>query len=168
MRYPVTTAWSVPVAAARFGGVDGGECSADVVKLTWPSQVDDFKARLAPIVLGLDASIGTCAGMTADDRVTWAAQFATWKTFAAKPTPWFGSSNEWQTACSYAKTFDAWRDRLTAARCAIAGPNQIQVEKTNPVDLAKWIAIGVVAAGAVGVLFVYAPEIKGVLGRFSK
>jgi hypothetical protein len=146
-------------------GVDGGECTADVLKITWPSDVDDFKARLAPIAQGIDASVQSCAALTPADRASWSASFSAWLTFAGVKTPTFGSSNAWQTACSWARTFDAWRDKLTGVRCAIAGPNQIQTEQTKPVDLAKWIAIGAVAVGTVAVLLVYAPEIKAFLPR---
>lgn len=158
--------WSPPSVA--FSGVDGGECSADVLKITWPSQVDDFKARLAPIAQGIDASVKSCAALTQADRDSWSASFLAWTAFSQKKTPLFGSSNEWETACTWARTFDAWRSKLQQARCAIAGPNEIQTEKTNPVDLARWITYGVVAVTALGGLVLFAPEIKAGLATLRR
>lgn len=143
-----------------FGGVDGGECTADALKVTWPSDVDDFKARLAPIVQGIDSSVTSCPGMTAADRGSWLASFQAWQAFAAVKTSTFGSANAWQTTCAWAKTFDAWRDKLAGLGCAIAGPNQIQVEQTKPLDLVKYLVAGGVVLGGTVLLLVYAPEIK--------
>jgi len=155
-------------AGPRFAGVDGGECTADIIKITWPSQVDDFKARLVPIAQGIDASVAACAGLSAADRASWSASFLAWSAFAAHPTPLFGSSNEWETTCAWARTFDAWRAKMASVKCTVAGPAEIVVDKTQPVDLAKWIVFGVVAVGAVTTLVIYAPEIKAGLSALRR
>ena len=152
----------------RFAGVDGGECTADVIKITWPSQVDDFKARLVPIAQGIDASVKACAGLSQADRDSWTGSFKAWSDFAARPTPFFGSSNEWETACSWARTFDAWRAKMQAVNCAVAGPAEIQTQQTNPVDLAKWVTYSIVGLSALVAIIVYAPELKAGLRALGR
>lgn len=152
-----------------FGGVDAGACDAPI-KMTWPGEVDDFKARLGTLFEATDLGIRACAGFDANDRRAWELFLAEWRTFRQKPTPTFGSYGDWVTTCTYAKTLDGWRDKLTGARCVIPGPKDLKGYELpqSAESAARWIGIGLVATAAIVTVVVLAPEIKGVLGRFKR
>lgn len=139
-----------------MGGVDGGECDQPLV-VTWPSDVDKLKARIDPIVGALDAGVKACKSLSAADQTSWAGTLAGWTAFMKESTPIFGSYNSWQTACSYAHTFDAWRARLVAEHCDVPGPSPINGVDTSVV---KWLVGGAVILGLVVVAVKYAPLVR--------
>jgi hypothetical protein len=160
----------VPRAAARpwpqIGGVDGGECDPGILpKVVWPSDVDRFKAQLDPLVRATNTSVEQCAGLSAADKQSWATFFAEWNTFAARKTPTFGSSNEWEHACSSARVVDGWRDKIQKTGCKVVGPEQIKgAEQEKTVDMVQLVAKSAVVVAGITLLIVYAPEIKAAVG----
>lgn len=156
-----------PHGYTQFGGVDAGLC--DEFQFTWPSDVDRFKAQLTPLFAATDASIASCPAFPAEDRKAWKEFLATWTAFAARKTPTFGSSNEREQACAHARVLDGWRAKV-ARFCTLVGPEQIQggSGKTPSLDLVRWIVIGTAIAGGVGLLILYAPEIKLALGGLRR
>ncbi|HVH45009.1 MAG TPA: hypothetical protein VM925_21800 [Labilithrix sp.] len=131
-----------------IGGVDGGECDAPV-KFPWPSDVDALKARVALQVDALDLGVKSCAGLTAEDRAAWELFVGTWRAFAKKETPVFGAYGEWVTACSYAHTVDAWREKIASKCSSVPGPNPIHGAETAA-STVKWVSAAVLAVAVVG------------------
>lgn len=166
---PFASPYSLPVTGRAgtsvFGGSDAGECEEPIVKFTWPSSVDEFKARLDTVFVAVDASVRACPGMQPGDRDAWASFVATWRTFLARKTPLFGSSSEWEQTCGYAKMLDKWQERIATTGCQLLGPGQIEGRKNAPqvMDLARLLAYGAIGIGAVTLLVIYAPEIKALL-----
>lgn len=151
------------------GGVDAGECDAPV-KFTWPSEVDDFKARLQTIFDATDRTVIGCASLPAEQRKAWNNFYAAWRTFRVKETPTFGSYNDWVTTCTYAKTLDGWRETIKNAKCPIIGPADIKgyelptgVEKSLE-SLATTVKWGMLGLGGLILLVTFWPEIRGALG----
>lgn len=156
-----------------FGSSDAGECD-EFFKVTWPSDVDALKARLAPLFDSLDQSVQACMGLSPADRAAWAAFYATWKIFKAKTTPTFGSANEWTTACGYSKNLDAWAAKVKATNCTLVGPdpnaipNAANKDAKGREDFFSAIRYGATAlaiVAGVGVLFYFGPEIKALLPK---
>lgn len=139
-----------------IGGVDAGACDAPI-KIPWPSEVDDLKARINTVVEGMDIGVKHCPQLPPDERKAWEVFIAEWRTFNAKKTPTFGSYGDWVNACTYAKTIDAWRDKLLKY-CTLPGPSKI--EPPGAINLVKWLTVGGIVLGGVLLLTIYAPEIK--------
>lgn len=135
----------MPCECQQIGGVDGGECDQSFV-ITWPHSVDALKARLRVVAEAFDLGVLACPELPATDRAAWATFIAEFRAFAGKETPIFGSHNEWVTACSYAHTLDAWREKL-ATKCNVPGPAEIKGTDTSPI---KWVAAAVIAVAVVG------------------
>lgn len=132
-----------------IGGVDGGECDQNFV-VTWPSDVERLKVRVGAMYEATDLGVKECTGLSESERATWQSMIAGWREFAAKPVPWFGSYNEWVTACSHARTLDGYREKL-AKMCTLPGPDHVK-GWTDSVDTSafKWIAAAVIAVAVVG------------------
>ncbi len=129
-----------------MAGVDGGECDQAFV-VTWASDVERLKARLSPIAEALDLGVRACTALDPNDRKAWELFIVEWRTFKARSTPFFGSYNEWITACSYAHTLDAWREKLVE-KCVVPGPNAIKGADSSSFKWAVAAAIvGIVAIG---------------------
>lgn len=162
-RYPAP--YTRPLAFQRVGGfssvggVDGGECDAPV-KITWPSDVDHLKARINTVAEATDLGVVSCVGLSDNEKKAWGLFITEWRKFNAQKTPLFGSHGEWVTACTYAKTLDAWRKKLEKG-CELPGPDEI--EGTQVASAAKWIAGAAIVIGGVVALTIYAPEIKSAL-----
>ena len=153
--------------APKLGRTDGGECDA-FVKLTWPHGVDDFKARLDTLFSATDRTIRDCTGLPRAQSDEWAVFHARWKEFLARPTGTFGSGSDWDTACSYARTLDGWRDTIgnAQAQCVIVGPTNIHGFEVAPsvenslssvATIVKW---GTVALGGIVLFSTFYPEIR--------
>jgi len=146
---------------------DGGECDELFHFAGWPSQVDDFKARMNTLFDDTDATVRACGGLSGAERQRWAGFLATWKTFSAKKTDTFGSYGDWKSTCTYSKQLDGWRNEVLAkARCEAVGPTNIhgydlpggvQTGVESLATIVKWGALGV--GGAV-LLATFYPEIK--------
>jgi hypothetical protein len=136
-----------------MGGVDGGECDKLVFFGVWPSDVDALKARLGPQVMALDLAVeGASCSLSPDDRRAWGAFMAQWLEFARKETPTFGSYGEWTSACSYAHTIDAWREKLASKCSDLPGPAKVPGAESSA-EVVKWAsraAIAVAAIAAIG------------------
>lgn len=148
-----------------FGGVDAGECSFPVTKITTPGYVDSFKARLDTLFDDTDTGVQACAGLAPADRTRWTAFYASWKVFAGTPSSLFGTSNLFDQACAFARQLDAWRETI-AKTCTIPGPTHIESENAAAnalVDVFKWVAVAGIGIGGVLLLMTYAPEIKAFL-----
>jgi hypothetical protein len=135
--------------ATTMQGVDGGECD-QVFAVTWPGDVDRLKARVGLVVKATDAGVKLCAALPQADRDAWNAFLAEWTPFAARPTPWIGSYNEWSTACSYSHMVDAWIVKLAGQCGALPGPGPVHGAETAGADTIKWIAIAAATLAAVG------------------
>src|SRR5512140_3252204 len=105
--------------ATRIGGVDAGECDAPI-RITWPSEVDAFKARIAPTGAAYDASAKACTTLPADERASWDLFYAAFVQHVTTPTSKLGSYGEWVTTCGFAHTLDAWGEKLKQY-CKLAG-----------------------------------------------
>jgi hypothetical protein len=153
---------------ASVGGVDAGEC--DQFQITWPSDVDRFKASLDPFFDATNTGVGGCPGLPETERAAWKQFYADWKAFARRKTPPFGSSNERELACTFSRRLDGFREKIKKT-CAIPGPEQIEGRRgtsSDTVDLVRWATIGVVAVGAIGLLVLYTPEIKAAIAAVRK
>lgn len=147
---------SGPAATAyrrdAISGVDGGECD-QLFAVTWPSDVDHLKARLAFIADSMDAGVKACPNLPQAERNAWNQFLAQWRPFAAKKTPTFGSYNEWITACSNAHTIDALQVKLSPY-CKLPGPGAIKganVETANALAGAiKYAGVAIAALALVG------------------
>lgn len=151
--------------APKLGRTDGGECDA-FVKLTWPHGVDDFKARLDTLFSATDRTVRDCAGLPRAQSDEWAVFHARWKEFATRPTGTFGSGTDWDTACSYARTLDGWRDAIGSTQCTIVGPTNIHGYEVSPgvenslasvATIVKW---GTLAIGGIVLFSTFYPEIR--------
>ena len=157
-------------AATAPGRSDAGECDATFHFGGWPSQVDDFKARLNTVFDDTDAAVRGCAAMSAETKARWAAFLQVWRTFEAKPTATFGSYEDWRTTCTYAKQLDAWRDdTLAKAACAPVGPSGIhgydlpagvQAGAESLATIVKW---GALTVGGTLLVATFYPEIRSAL-----
>ena len=159
-------------SSPRTGGVDAGECDALFNFAGWPGQVDDFKRQLDRVFNDTDATVQNCAKLGQIQKNSFAAFLAEWKTFAGKPTDWFGSYGDWKRTCTYAKQLDAWRvDVIAKAACEFVGPSTIhgyevpvsaQETLGSIASIVKWSAIGL---GGTLLFITVWPEIRAVLGR---
>ena len=147
------------------GRSDGGECDL-FVSINWPSNVDDFKRRLDTVVSATDRSVRGCAGLSRAQQDEWAVFRSTWREFATKPTPTFGSGREWDSVCAYARTLDGWRETVANTNCALVGPTNIHGYEAPPgvenslssiATIVKW---GTVAIGGTVLLATFYPEIR--------
>lgn len=138
------------------GGVDGGECDRPVNFGTWASQVDDFKKRLGTIGANFDKTVDNCKAMPPDEKSAWYSFYFAFKEFITRPSPTFGSYQEWLTTCTYAKTLDAWQIKIEGYGCQLIGPRDIHGADTS---IVKWGTAALIA-GVVGVgLVMYGPSI---------
>jgi len=148
-----------------IGGVDAGECTFPIVKITTPGYVDSLKARLDTLFDDTNLGVQTCGAMTPDQRSRWSAFYTQWKAFAGTPSTLFGTSNLFDQTCAYAKQLDGWRE-IVPQGCPIPGPTHIESTNAGAEALAstlKWVAIASLAIGSAIVLASYAPEIKALL-----
>lgn len=152
-----------PYQYSRIAGVDAGECDAPV-KITWPSEVNTFKARINTVAEAMDVGVKTCPQLPQNERQAWEGFITEWREFAKRKTGWFGSYGDWVQTCTYSKTIDAWRTKLLQY-CRLPGPNEI--EKPDAINIVKWVTVGAVVLGSVVLLTVYAPEIKSIF-KFGK
>lgn len=144
-----------------MGALDGGEC-AEPFKVTWPSQVDDFKLRMNGHALRINAAVQECPALPPSEKGAWNLFFQNeWKPFAARKTPLFGSYNEWQATCGYSREMDGWLAKI-ASFCAVPGPREVAGRDNT---LLTW-GLPILAIGSLAVLgVVYAPTIKAALTR---
>lgn len=140
----------------RIGGVDAGECDRPVNVGMWPSQVDDFKRRLATIAQNFDRSVDACTTMPANEKSAWYSFYFEFRNFILRPTPLFGSWQEWASTCSYAKTLDAWQVKIEGFNCNLIGPRDI---KGADASVVKWGAAAIVATAVIAGLVVYGPSL---------
>lgn len=149
-----------------FAGVDAGECDAPL-KITWPSDVENFKARLDPLFTATDTAVRGCFQMAPADRTAWQDFFAVWRSWMSKPVGIFGSHGEWVETCGFARTLDAWRTKIAAVNCAIVGPDEIEGNQKT-IDLLKYGILGGVALAGAGLAIAFLPELKGALAGLRR
>jgi len=155
----------VATVADGVGQIHAGECDYGALgKIIWPSDVDRFKTRIHGFFENMAAAVATCPSLPAGDRAAWARFAADWLPFRARPTPTFGSANEHEHACAFSATMDRWYEHL-ARYCTIPGakPPTVAPKGGDTAAIVRWAAIGAIAIGALGLLVLYAPEIKAIL-----
>lgn len=161
-------------APPKLGNTDGGECTDGLFKVTWPSGVDDFKARLDTLFSATDRTIQDCASIAPAQKDQWAVFLARWREFAKEPAPLFGSASHWENACGYSRTLDGWRDVIASTDCKIIGPSTIRGYEVPESSLkaleslstiAKWGTIGV---GGAALFAAFYPEIRSALGAVRR
>lgn len=153
-----------------ISGVDGGECDAPV-KFPWPSDVDNLKARIHAQVQALDLAVEeNCGGLSPADKQSWNDFLAQWIPFVQKKTPIIGAYGEWVTACGYAHTVDAWRDKLAKVCSNLPGPEPVKGADTTTVTAVTGAikALAVVVAVVGGVYVLSASGVLSVAGRLTK
>lgn len=133
-----------------IGGVDGGECDKTVNFGTWPSEVDNLKARLLVAAEAVDRGVESCPELAKNERASWLDFMTEFRRFATTSTGLFGSYNEWTQACSYAHTIDAWHEKLSAT-CNLPGPvpGKVKGADTTGATVLMWIAGAVIAVAVV-------------------
>ena len=160
-----TDSTAIGQVVTKPGKSDGGECDL-FVSINWPSNVDDFKRRLDTVVSATDRSVRECAALSRAQQDEWAVFRATWREFATKPTPTFGSGREWDSVCSYARILDGWREAIANTNCALVGPTNIHGYEVSPgvenslasvASIVKW---GTLAIGGVVLFGTFYPEIR--------
>lgn len=143
------------------GGIDAGECDA-LVRFPYPKEVDTFKERLLPFAQNYDATVKACTSLPAAERDAWDAFYKVFTAFATRKTDTFGAYGEWVATCGYSRYLDAWAEKLRR-HCTLVGPDKVSGGSAS--EVAKYVAIGAVAIGVLGLGVMFAPEIKAIFRR---
>lgn len=117
--------------------------------IVWPSDVDREKSRLDPSFRSTDEAARACSGMSAATRAGWDAFYAEWRDFADRPTPLFGSANEWDLAQKYAADLAGWQDTIRRTNCQVPGPNPLPQTSTADTSWIKWAAAATIVVAGV-------------------
>lgn len=138
-------------ALETMGGVDGGECDSISVHLSGEA-IDDFKARLSPWFESTAAAIAACGGLAPEERAAWSLFYASWIKHRDTKTSWFFAFEAWRATCIFARSLDAWRQKLAGTACVVPGPSTIDVPKSETASVVKWVAgAAIVVALAYGI-----------------
>lgn len=132
--------------------------------ITWPSDVDREKARIAGSWTALDGVVQSCAAVDVGTRAAWAADYKNWSDFAKRETPTFGSANEWDLTREWEQRLQDWQKKFQGMNCNLTTPI-VQIAPETDTSALKWIAAAVIVGGAV---YLLAPVVRPVLARAFK
>lgn len=122
------------------------------------ADVDKCK-RLADIDWkNVNAQVGACAVLSAEDRAAWGREYSAWQAFAAsKSSLLVGAGKELDQCVEYAKRLPAWVARLEAKGCRGVGPPPPDpTPPSSPSTKVAWVVGGVVVVGVgLAALWIY-------------
>ena len=139
------------------------EAGAPFLRFVLPSDVRALKDRLNPFVASLDASIASCATVSAAKRASWADWRKAWAGFFAASEGFWSAGAEMDQGEAYEIDFRAWRDFMIAQRCAADAPAPTKTDApsgpgADTGETVRTVAIAAVILGALYLALQFSPR----------
>ena len=139
------------------------EAGAPFLRFVTSSDVRALKDRLNPYVASLDASIASCATISAAKRASWRDWRGAWAKFFAADEGFWTAGAEMDQGEAYEIDFNSWRQFMIAERCSIDAPGPSKTDdpskpSADTGETVRTVAIAAVILGALYLALQFSPK----------